>query len=76
MALEPASHVKLVTKQTFGRTLPGAARETAPEALPNGALLGTYQLVVWSSPVPMRFPFLHIFDRDHTVWRVILWGGG
>jgi len=38
LASEPASHVKPVTKQTFGRASPGAARETAPEALPNGAL--------------------------------------
>jgi len=33
MASGPASHVKPVTKQTFGRALPGAAGE----ALPNGA---------------------------------------
>jgi len=32
MASGPASHVKPVTKQTFGRASPGAARE----ALPNG----------------------------------------
>jgi len=38
MASGPASHVKPVTKQTFGRASPGAAREAAPEALPNGAL--------------------------------------
>jgi len=38
MASEPASRVKPVTKQTFGRVSPGAAREAAPEALPNGAL--------------------------------------
>ena len=37
MALVPASRVKLVTKQTFGRASPGAAREAAGEALPNGA---------------------------------------
>jgi len=38
LASEPASHVKPVTKQTFGRASLGAAREAAPEALPNGAL--------------------------------------
>ena len=37
MASEPASRVKPVTKQTFGRASPGAAREAAPEALHNGA---------------------------------------
>jgi len=37
MASEPVSHVKPVTKQTFERASPGAAREAAPEALPNGA---------------------------------------
>ena len=39
MALGPASHVKPVPKQTFGRAPPEAAREAAGEALPNGALL-------------------------------------
>ena len=39
MASGPASHVKPVTKQTFGRASPEAAREAAGEALPNGALL-------------------------------------
>ena len=39
MASEPTSHVKTVTKQTFGRASPGAAREAAGEALPNGALV-------------------------------------
>ena len=39
MASGPASHVKPVTKQTFGRASPGAAREAAPEALPNGAYI-------------------------------------
>ena len=38
MASGPASHVKPVTKQTFGRASPEAAREAAGEALPNGAL--------------------------------------
>ena len=38
MASEPASHVKPVTKQTFKRVSPGAAREATPEALPNVAL--------------------------------------
>ena len=38
MASEPASHVKPVTKQTFERASPEAAREAAGEALPNGAL--------------------------------------
>ena len=37
MASGPASHVKPITKQTFGSASPGAAREAAPEALPNGA---------------------------------------
>jgi len=37
LASELASHVKPVTKQMFGRASPGAAREAAPEALPNGA---------------------------------------
>ena len=41
MALGVASHVKPVTKQTFGRTSPGAARGAAPEALPNRALAST-----------------------------------
>ena len=40
MASGPASHVKPVTKQTFGRASPGATREAAPEALPNGAEIG------------------------------------
>ena len=39
MASEPASHVKPVTKQTFGRASPEAAREAAPRAVPNGALV-------------------------------------
>ena len=37
MASEPASHVKPVPKQTFGKASPEAAREAAGEALPNGA---------------------------------------
>ena len=37
MASGPASHVKPVTKQTFGRVSPGAAREAVDEALPNEA---------------------------------------
>ena len=37
MTSGPASHVKPVTKQTFVRASPGAAREAAGEALPNGA---------------------------------------
>ena len=32
--------VKPVTKQTFERDLPEAAREAAGEALPNGAFVG------------------------------------
>ena len=44
MASGPASHVKPVTKQTFGRASPGAAREAAGEALPNGAYV---LLVLW-----------------------------
>ena len=39
MASGPASHVKPVTKQTFGRVSPGAAREAACEALPNEAIV-------------------------------------
>ena len=39
MASGPASRVKPVTKQTFGRASPGAAREAAAEALPNGAYM-------------------------------------
>ena len=39
MASGPASHVKPVPKQTFGRASPEAAREAAGEALPNGALV-------------------------------------
>ena len=35
--LQNRLHVKPVTKQTFGRASPGAAREAAGEALPNGA---------------------------------------
>ena len=45
MASGPASHVKPVTKQTFGRASPGAAREAAGEALPNGALLDSLVLL-------------------------------
>ena len=37
MASEPASHVKLVIKQMFGRASPEAAREAAREALPKRA---------------------------------------
>ena len=40
MTSGPASHVKPVTKQTFGRASLGAAREAAGEALPNGASQG------------------------------------
>ena len=43
MASGPASHVKPVPKQTFGRASPEAAREAAGEALPNGALVYTQQ---------------------------------
>ena len=43
MASGPASHVKPVTKQTFVRASPGAAREAAGEALPNGALGPVWQ---------------------------------
>ena len=35
--LQDRLHMKLVTKQTFGSASSGAAREAAPEALPNGA---------------------------------------
>ena len=45
MASGPASHVKPVTKQMFGRASPGAAREAAGEALPNGALLDSLVLL-------------------------------
>ena len=38
MASGPASHVKPVPKQMFGRASPEAAREAAGEALPNGPL--------------------------------------
>ena len=38
MASEPASRVKPVTKQTFGRASPEAAREAATRAVTNGAL--------------------------------------
>ena len=38
MASEPASRVKPVIKQTFGKASPGAAHEAAGEALPNGAV--------------------------------------
>jgi len=34
MASEPASHVKPVTKQTFGRASPEAAREARPNSPP------------------------------------------
>ena len=49
LASEPASHVKPVTKQTFVRASPGAAREAAPETLPNGVYIcspsaGKYRL--------------------------------
>jgi len=44
MASGPASHVKPVTKQTFGRASPEAAREAAGEALPNGALMNIMRL--------------------------------
>jgi len=36
MASGPASRVKPVTKQTFGRASPGTAREAAGEALQTG----------------------------------------
>ena len=39
MASEPVSHVKPVTKQIFGRASPEAAREAAPRAMPNGAIM-------------------------------------
>ena len=39
MASEPTSHAKPVTKQMFGKASPEAAREAAPEDLPNGALI-------------------------------------
>ena len=42
MTSEPASHVKPVTKQTFGRASPRAAREAAGEALPNGAIVSKF----------------------------------
>jgi len=42
MASGPASHVKPVTKQTFGRASPEAAREAAGEALPNGAIVSSF----------------------------------
>jgi len=44
MASEPASHVKPVTKQTFGMASPKAAREAASRAVPNGALSGFVDL--------------------------------
>ena len=47
IASGPASHVKRVkpvTKQTFGRASPGAAREAAGKALPNGALEYVWQM--------------------------------
>ena len=37
-ASEPASRVKPVLKQTFGRASREAAREALPRAVPNGAL--------------------------------------
>ena len=37
LASEPASHVKPVTKQMFGKASSEAAREAASEALPNRA---------------------------------------
>ena len=37
MASGPASHVK----PNFWRASPGAAREAAPEALPNGPIVGS-----------------------------------
>ena len=38
-ASEPASRVKPVLKQTFGRASREVAREALPRAVPNGALL-------------------------------------
>ena len=38
--------MKPVTKQMFGRASPGGAREAAPEALPNGALILASDTVV------------------------------
>ena len=49
-ASRPASHVKPVPKQTFGRASPEATREAAGEALPNGALSwGSVGLRSWGS---------------------------
>ena len=44
MTSEPTSQVKPVTKQTFGRASPEAAREAAGEALPNGPNCSTANL--------------------------------
>ena len=38
MVSEPASHVKPVTEQMFGRVSLGAASEAAPEALQTGGI--------------------------------------
>ena len=47
MASGPASHVKPITKQTFGKVSPGAAREAAGEALPNGAVMLAASQLAW-----------------------------
>ena len=51
MASGPASRVKSVTKQTFGRASPEAAREAAGEALPNGALACASQAAAEGKPI-------------------------
>ena len=74
LASEPASHVKPVTKQIFGRASPGAALEAAPEALPNGALLSyasSLLFTVGSGPLlkylsTTLFPLVIKYLATHT----------
>jgi len=54
MASEPASHVKPVTKQTFGRASPEAAREAAPRAVPNGAFVSLFVFAAKSNGPAVR----------------------
>ena len=56
LASEPASHVKPVTKQTFGRVSPGAACEAAPEVLPNRAVVYALLSVGHAWPSMLAWP--------------------
>jgi len=69
-ASEPASHVKPVLKQTFGRASPEAAREAAGEALPNGALLLTNS---WLPSAFWFFGWRYDFIFLISMWFLIIY---